>query len=369
MNIGYIHFDQWPTTGAHDVMSWQIISRLIKKYSVYTLQESPYPGHYSKIYKNKWDSFRFAKPLDVLFIMVDGRFKWYTEKLTLLSLLRYPKIPVVWYINAPIDESLMLPWYPQQFFPLDRIKRNTLARLVDASACVSESVKHYAQNELKIRDSRVIECGADPVLFNPHTKNRTFISDLKGYFKILWAGDGKYPWQALDVISAVAKRLLAIDRKIIFFLLTDDTWTPIPHLENICIIRRTTPKLLPAYIHGADVCLCLYHKKTQYGVYNSPMKLFDYMAMEKPIIASSEGQMKDILLAHKCGLLTDNSVDDIISKLLLLKKHKHLGTQMGQRARKLVMQYYNWDRFFIGIDGLLNDVITKKSREQNETRQ
>jgi len=67
------------------------------------------------------------------------------------------------------------------------------------------------------------------------------------------------------------------------------------------------------------------------------MKLFEYMAMAKPVIASAQGQIKDIIKHGKNGLLIEPDDSDGLAKAILkLGGDKSEMSNMGMKARATV---------------------------------
>jgi len=95
--------------------------------------------------------------------------------------------------------------------------------------------------------------------------------------------------------------------------------------------------------------------------FGSPTKLFEYMAMERAIISSNIGQMKEILKDGKTALLV--KAGDVKALMLAMKKladDKALRKHLGKNARKEVIEKYTWDkhveRILEGVERVVRDV-------------
>jgi glycosyltransferase involved in cell wall biosynthesis len=60
------------------------------------------------------------------------------------------------------------------------------------------------------------------------------------------------------------------------------------------------------------------------------------------------------------GMLTDNAVDDIVGKILDCKNDYEKARVMGNKARKTIIDYYNWDRVAQQTEDILLARIRKK---------
>ena len=78
--------------------------------------------------------------------------------------------------------------------------------------------------------------------------------------------------------------------------------------------------------------------------FGSPTKVFEYMSMAKPIIASDLEQLTDIVKADG-GILVKpgDKRGFVLAAQSLLKKDKHALDAMGECARKRVIERYTWD--------------------------
>ncbi len=356
MNVGFIHNDDWPLNNCWSIQSWQIFSRLQKHHKIFTSNRCPFPGAIHA-YSGKKDGYSFVQKIDALFIIIDGVFDFYSEKFTMLPLLKRKKIPVIWLINAPIKESTIIPSYDMKKYKSDCFYRKQLSRFVDVGICVSNEVEAFAKKELLLERTVVVPNGADTKLFDPQKTSDSALSAMRSKYKVVWAGGGKISWQGLDIIAKVAKKIKNIDPDILFIVIGGDNWIDAPILDNIMWLKTVPYSAIPSYLKSADLSLILYNPQFTSHFYNSPMKLFDSMSMGLPIIASDLGQISEIIKNNKNGLLTDNSVNDIIKKILFIKNNKKFGKKLGLEARKDTMRYYNWDRMVDSIENELSSNI------------
>jgi len=79
------------------------------------------------------------------------------------------------------------------------------------------------------------------------------------------------------------------------------------------------------------------------GAWNSPMKLFEYMAYSLPIIASDLPNLREIITDQKNGLLAlQDSVEDWSFKLQQLADDPALRARLGSQALKTLHQGHTW---------------------------
>ncbi|HQJ75795.1 MAG TPA: glycosyltransferase family 4 protein [Bacteroidota bacterium] len=105
-------------------------------------------------------------------------------------------------------------------------------------------------------------------------------------------------------------------------------------------------KLGPQYLSACDI-LIIPHIPNPDGTrfFNSPIKLFEYMAMEKPIIASRLEQIGEILEHEKTALLfTPSNKDELINSIYRLLNDSDLAFFLAKNARKEVLKKYTWNK-------------------------
>jgi glycosyltransferase involved in cell wall biosynthesis len=77
--------------------------------------------------------------------------------------------------------------------------------------------------------------------------------------------------------------------------------------------------------------------------YGSPTKLFEYMAMGKPVVASNLGQIGEILVNNKTAILVEpENIDELAKGILKLAEDSELAKNLGLEAQKEAFEKYTW---------------------------
>jgi len=75
-----------------------------------------------------------------------------------------------------------------------------------------------------------------------------------------------------------------------------------------------------------------------------PNKLFDYMLVGLPVVASDFPLYREIVEPSRCGLLVDPSKpEEIAQAMAYLIEHPQEARQMGENGRRAVLEKYNWE--------------------------
>jgi glycosyltransferase involved in cell wall biosynthesis len=103
-------------------------------------------------------------------------------------------------------------------------------------------------------------------------------------------------------------------------------------------LGRVSPDDIPALIASADVCY------SGHSAFRSPLKLYEYMAMGRPVISSAVPDAKAALVDGQSGFLfAPGDVDDLARALRTAVSARECLDIMGQRARRDAVDHHSWD--------------------------
>ena len=103
--------------------------------------------------------------------------------------------------------------------------------------------------------------------------------------------------------------------------------------DKFVFLDRQEVKTIPIWLKAADILLMPHPKTIFYQKYVSPLKLFEYMCSNNPIIASDLDSIKEILVHENNSYLVDPGSSKSIAKAIqLLLKDKNLSTKIAKKA-------------------------------------
>lgn len=107
---------------------------------------------------------------------------------------------------------------------------------------------------------------------------------------------------------------------------------------HVTITGFVKPKVVPDYIAAMDICLMPNSNK-----HGCPIKILEYMAMGKPVIAPKYEPIEEIITNDVTGVLFPplNS-DELKTSVIRLLADKNLRQQLGDNAREKVMAEFKW---------------------------
>lgn len=250
--------------------------------------------------------------------------------------------PVVCEVNAVAEEALSF-----AHGPLDRARVAVFRALYHRTAahaaavvCVSEALAGHVREAWPVAPERVLVVpnGGTPAPAPPAPRDDSA-------FRVVWAGGSRWPWQALDTVLEAADLLRRRLPHAELHLYTEGDparfsghpgvhhHRPVPHAE------------LPAVLATMDVALCLYRPMpySPAGFYNSPLKLFDYLAAGLPVVASPLGQIAEVVEDGVVGLLVADDPAAVADALARLAEDEVTRRRMGAAALARLGAAWTWD--------------------------
>ncbi len=124
--------------------------------------------------------------------------------------------------------------------------------------------------------------------------------------------------------------------------------------DQIILIGKKPYEKIPELISAADICLLPAHpdEKTMQDIV--PIKMYEYMAMGKSVIATKlPGVMKEF--GHNNGVLYVDKPEDTVKKAIELIENGCIEEE-GRKARKFV-EKYTWDNIVDEFERVLEEVV------------
>ena len=111
------------------------------------------------------------------------------------------------------------------------------------------------------------------------------------------------------------------------------------------------PEFVPAYLAASDVVVIPYPRLRRYDYGISPVKLFEYMASGRPMVASNLASIRLYVEHGVNGLLFEPGDAHDLARQIDIALSRN-GNQLARAARALA-ETYTWDRRAAGIVSFL----------------
>ena len=207
----------------------------------------------------------------------------------------------------------------------------------------------------------IIPNGADTKSFTPNKpdtlKLRSKLS-LKNEKLCAYCGrlDG---WAGINIISKLCD--IAQTRRLnVKFLLIGSGEGKTAQRRNVIVLGEKPYEEVPSILAASDVILIPF-PNNEVSHAASPLKLFEGMAMQKPIIASKVSGIEEVVSDGKNGFLADpDNLEEWAQKLETILSFETLAANMGQSAKRTVEEKYDWAFLAKQYEEVLNTVYLKQ---------
>jgi len=312
------------------------------------------PGRIIETARTMWDilsdckSYVQAKTALVTFFpdFIYERYAVFHQSGVILS--KKYRVPIILELNSPLSERDLHYGHRRRTLAL-KIKKRVLL-LGDAIVVVSNFLRDYLLN-LGIPASKihVIPNAVDPNRFTPHIDGSVIRRNYKLDKKVVVGFVGGFSqWHGIESLLAAAQDVIEKIKHIHFLLVGEGNMREVSEKfvrdngisEYVTFTGSVLYKDIPHYIAAMDITTMPCSNS-----HGSPIKIFEYMAMEKPIIAPRVGPVEEIIDDGKEGLLINaGNRDQLRDALLYLCDNEKLGTHMAKSARQKILKNYTWER-------------------------
>lgn len=281
---------------------------------------------------------------DVFYMRIEGKAPKFHRYMKLPWRLLFNK-PLVWEINAAPDLQFFgsAPESNSEIKEADGELQQWVRR-VNVAICNTDGLAQYAR-DLGIKNSKRIELGSDSDLFSPQAKrvDGLVLPDKK--LNVLWCGNSSTRWHDFDTILKAATKLRHQPGIRFYIIGSLPSMYNLP--DNITVMENIPYKNMPSYMSAMDVGLAIYKdgRWSRYGVFSSPLKLFDYCASGLFVVASPIEQVRRCIVDKKNGFVIPFGDHEALAKCLVyIMKNKSKLEKIRHRARAIIVEYYNWQR-------------------------
>lgn len=191
----------------------------------------------------------------------------------------------------------------------------------------------------------------DPIRVSPAFKPRGFSIGMIGVLRS-WKGHSY-------LIEAVPEILKSIPDAV-FYIVGDG-----PQYKNIerkidelslnnKVIMLGHREDIPEILASLDVVV-----HPSYANEGVPQSVLQSLAMERPVVASDAGAVKEVVIDGETGfLIPPRKVEEITAKVVTLYKNRELGKVFGKKGRSLVERSYSFERMLDKVESLYEKLLT-----------
>lgn len=115
-------------------------------------------------------------------------------------------------------------------------------------------------------------------------------------------------------------------------------------LDKIRFLGYIEPVKRFELIAQNDICVLSLAKTNMGSRYTSPLKLFEYMALGKPVVISDFPSIRDVVDDRVVSFAQSEDVNSFSLAIKQLVEDGELRRNKGLKGRELVLKYYNWQQ-------------------------
>ncbi len=112
---------------------------------------------------------------------------------------------------------------------------------------------------------------------------------------------------------------------------------------KVNLIEHFSQDIVALYQKACDILLMPFPYTEHYAYYMSPLKMFEYMASQRPIIASDLPSVREILNESNAILIPPDNPTALAEAITHLLAHPAIGEKLAAQAYRDV-QNYTWDK-------------------------
>lgn len=303
----------------------------------------------------------WGKKIDKLFFPLSG----FLKGLDLTNNFKYDFLQAYQASYGALACSLLKMFRPDIKFILtlqegeDLDRQNILIRSIrrfiitraDIITGISNYLIDYAKNINPKAEFYLIPNGVDLNIFNPKLFNQKEKEDLKRELQIdldslvILTTSRLVFKNGLERVIEAMSQLKSRFSKIIFVIIGEGNlkaklMSKIKRLgldKNVLLLGSVSHERIPLYIYSSDLFIRTPRSE------GMGISFIEAMAMEKPVLATPVGGIKDFIFDNKTGFFWYKDKENLSDKISYILDNKDLAKTVALNGFNLVKENFNWD--------------------------
>jgi len=241
-------------------------------------------------------------------------------------------------------------------------------RVANRILCVSEPAKQQLVDVWKVDPEKIVVMpnGVDPELFKPLKSDSSFrrrlaIEDAP----VVGFVGGFRSWHGVDLLVESFAQVLAEFPQARLVLVGDGPVRPdlerlIRKLElgrSVILAGLMPHNQIPEMLATFDVAVLPYPRLPR-ELWFSPLKLYEYMAAGKAIVAAGSGQIVEVIQHDVNGVLVKSGdVGELTQAIVGLLRDPAKRSRLGKLAREQAIERHSWDMYIKRLEGIYSEVL------------
>lgn len=267
----------------------------------------------------------------------------------------YPDLPIVLECNSTARMNLggaARPGVLRRW--VDHWSDRANARIATVVSAVSEETRDFLLRDhpyLDLRRVIVNPNGVDTDRFRPLASQVREEYGIPGEAVLVGYAGYFVPWHRVDLMIEAFHRLGRDDMYLLILgtgpeelVLKLRRLAEGPCADRIVFAGPVPFDRMPEHLSACDILVSPQSATVEGRLHQSPIKLFEYMAVARAVIGARIGQIADIIDDGVNGILFEpDDVESLAAAIGRLADDPGLRARLGAEARHSVMRDYSWD--------------------------
>jgi glycosyltransferase involved in cell wall biosynthesis len=252
--------------------------------------------------------------------------------------------------------------------PILKLRERILYCSATKVICVTNGIKRELTKRYGVpcEKCEVVPNGVNISLFKPCNKMvcRKILEFDENAFYLGFVGSFQ-PWQGLDTLIEALKIVKERNYKRMKCVLVGDgdemeslkRMVKLNRLQNEIIFKgRVAYEEVPTLINSFDVCLAPFKRQRNAKIGLSPLKLYEYLACGKPVIATRTEGVTEVIEESNCGYLFDaDDVGGLVLNIIQCYKEGDTLDKLGNNGRSFVENRFSWEVIAQMVEDILKE--------------
>lgn len=284
-------------------------------------------------------------------------------------------IPLVVEVNNIVSDQLALSRPSRWRLLLQQWVERWVFRGCDHIIAVAEGMRQWVgtYHSVPLEKIDTISNGVNPRRFRPVDKvaaRRELGLDperpVVGYLGSL------FPWWDLEVLVEASPKVSALVPNVLFLVGGSgqkEMKTALERkaqdlgMEEHFLFWGNVPWDRAALFTSAfDIAIAPYRlSNPRSGI--SALKVYAYLACERPVVGSNTNELEEMLVGHGVGLtFRAGEAEELTKAILRLLKDKDMAKTMGQKGREVVLEQYTWEKVVRRTVEIFTDLLNSQEK-------
>jgi glycosyltransferase involved in cell wall biosynthesis len=227
---------------------------------------------------------------------------------------------------------------------------NNIPKVADTVSVASSRLRSECQKLSRHRDTIFnAPVGADLIRFNPAVSGLPILQKYRITQPLILYLGQLHGGQYVELFIRTAAKLLKDYQEDLTFMIVGDGYmagelkkkSSQLGLDNKLIFTGAIPhELVPQYIAAADVCVACF-EENEVTLCKSPLKIVEYLASGKAIVASNVGEVAN-MLGNAGILVPPGDITALADGIVKIIQDSNLKENLEKRARSRSEGKYSW---------------------------